>query len=89
MKTKISFVEGFYTSITRESIEIDTDDYPELEGLEDYELLDYLESNCEKIIFKDSENPDNQNTLYDILVSQDEVDSKEKYDGFSIIFDEY
>lgn len=87
MKTKIQFTESYFVSITKKSIEIDTDDYPELEGLQGDDLLEYLKENGENIIYKDP-NSEYTNTLFDVLVNQEEICSREKNNDFSIVFDE-
>lgn len=90
MKTKIQFTESYFVSIKKKSIEIDTDDYPELKGLEGDDLLDYLKENGENIIYKDNDDPNSEytSTLFDVLVDQEEIYSREKNNDFSIVFDE-
>lgn len=43
MKLKIYVEETFTTTATREHIEIDTDNYPELEGMTEDEISDYID----------------------------------------------
>jgi hypothetical protein len=43
MKLKIYVEDVFTTTVTRESIEIDTDNYPELEGMDDDQISDYVD----------------------------------------------
>ncbi len=43
MKLKIYAEETFTTIATRERIEIDTDNYPELEGMTEDEISDYID----------------------------------------------
>jgi len=45
MKIRINVEETFTTTITRESMEIDTNDYPELEGMTEDEVSDYIDNN--------------------------------------------
>ena len=42
-KIKIHQTEAYTTFIVREAITIDLDDYPELEGMNSHEIVDYLE----------------------------------------------
>ena len=42
MKLKIFVEESFTTTITRGQIEINTEDYPELEGLDEGQINDYI-----------------------------------------------
>jgi hypothetical protein len=45
MKISINVEETFTTTITRESMIIDTNDYPELEGMTEDEVSDYIDNN--------------------------------------------
>ena len=45
MKLKLYVEETFTTTATREHIEIDTDNYPELEGMTEDEISDYIDEN--------------------------------------------
>ena len=44
-KIKIFKTESYTTYLVREGITIDLDDYPELEGMTNEEIVDYLEEN--------------------------------------------
>jgi len=44
-KIKIHQTESFTTYIVREAVTIDLDDYPELEGMTNEEIADYLDGN--------------------------------------------
>lgn len=45
MKIKIYVEESFTTTITREEIIIDTENYPELEGMTEDEISEYIDNN--------------------------------------------
>ena len=45
MKIKIHAEETYTTTLYRESMEIDTDNYPELEGMTEDEISDYIDNN--------------------------------------------
>jgi hypothetical protein len=45
MKLKIFVGETFTTTVTREHIEIDTDNYPELEGMDENQISNYIDEN--------------------------------------------
>ena len=45
MKIRINVEETFTTTITRESMVIDTDNYPELAGMTEDEVSDYIDNN--------------------------------------------
>ena len=44
-KVKIHQTESYTTYIVREPLTIDLDEYPELEGMTNEEIVDYLEGN--------------------------------------------
>ncbi len=46
MKLKLYAEETFTTTLTRETIIIDTDDYPELEGMDEDQISDYIDENA-------------------------------------------
>jgi len=45
MKIKIYVEESFTTTITREEVIIDTDNYPELDGMDEDQISDYIDNN--------------------------------------------
>lgn len=45
MKLKIYVEETYTTTIIREAFEIDTEEYPDLEGLNEDEINDYIDNN--------------------------------------------
>lgn len=45
MKIKLHAEETYTTTLYRESMEIDTDNYPELEGMTEDEISDYIDNN--------------------------------------------
>ncbi len=45
MKLTVKAEEVYTTTILRESIEIDTENYPELEGMTEDEISDYIDEN--------------------------------------------
>jgi len=56
-KTIAVFAREYYeTSITREPIELNLEDYPELEGMTTQEAIDYVESNAWEMKPTDAEN---------------------------------
>lgn len=46
MKVQVRAVEEFTTIDYREKIELDTDNYPELEGMSEDEVTEYISNNC-------------------------------------------
>lgn len=75
MKLKIQLSEGFHTWILKDSIEIDTDNYPELQGMDENEVLEYIKKNNEQIKYKDGESSEDW-TLFDNMFEQDDVYTK-------------
>jgi hypothetical protein len=45
MKLKLYAEETFTTTLTRERVIIDTEDYPELEGMDEDQISDYIDEN--------------------------------------------
>lgn len=45
MKIKLNAEESYTTTLYRESMEIDTDNYPELDGMSEDEISDYIDNN--------------------------------------------
>ena len=45
MKIKIYAEETYTTTVYREAMEIDTDNYPELEGMTEDQISDYVDNN--------------------------------------------
>jgi hypothetical protein len=45
MKIKLHAEETYTTTVYREKMEIDTDNYPELEGMTEDEIGDYIDDN--------------------------------------------
>ena len=46
MKMNVYATESFVTWLVREPVEIDTNNYPELEGLSDDEVKEYIRANA-------------------------------------------
>lgn len=83
MKLKIQLVEGFWTTIWKEPIEIETDDYPQLEGMNQEEVMEYLNKNSGHIPVPPNEDADDW-SLYDELINQDTELQKEKNNEIEI-----
>ena len=67
-KTIAVFATEYYeTSLTREPIELNIEDYPELEGMTAEEAIDYVESNAWEMAATDSD----YDSLAEELNSQD------------------
>ncbi len=45
MRIKIYMEESFTTTLTRGEVIIDTDNYPELEGMDEDQISDYIDNN--------------------------------------------
>jgi hypothetical protein len=48
-KLKIRLIESYQTHAFKESIEIDVSKYPELEGLSDQEIVEYIDMNADNM----------------------------------------
>ena len=75
-KIKIHQTEAYTTFIVREPITIDLDDYPELEGMTNDEIVYYLEGNSSDL---KPQNSDSYYSLSDELIDRDVI--KEKITG--------
>lgn len=75
-KIKIFYTEGYDIWIVKEPIEIDTDDYPELKGLDKEEIEKYLNKHADEMKSSEGESPDEW-SLYDEAQSQDDRRVKE------------
>jgi hypothetical protein len=75
-KIKVFYTEGYNTWIVKEPIEIDTADYPELEGLSNEEIEKYLTKNASNMKSTDGDEPDAY-SLYDECSEMDDIRVKE------------
>jgi hypothetical protein len=71
-RVKIYQTESYVTYIVREPITIDLDDYPELEGMSNAEIIDYLEGNSCDMMAQD----DDYSCLSDELIEKDILKDK-------------
>lgn len=72
-KIKIYQTESYITYAVREPITIDLDDYPELEGMSNEDIVGYLESNSYDM---KSQNVDSYDSLSDELSDNDVIKDK-------------
>ena len=75
-KIKVFYTEGYSTWVVKEPIEIDTDDYPELNGLSKEEIEKYLTQNADSMKSSEGDEP-NSYSLYDECYEQDDIRNKE------------
>ena len=75
-QVKIYQTESYTTYVVREPITIDLEDYPELEGMTNDEIVYYLEGNSSDL---KPQNSDSYDSLSDELIDRDVV--KEKITG--------
>jgi len=84
-KIEIGLLEYSNRMLVHEKIEIDTDKYPELEGLNEDQILAYIKANAHKM------NPTDEtgwaDSLYDELMEMDIVRDKE-YDYSTDIYND-
>lgn len=72
-KIKVCMTESYRTYIVRESIEINVEDYPELDGMSDEDIQDYIILNASDM------KPTNEewyDSLYDELLGEDVIRDK-------------
>ncbi len=86
-KVKIYQTESYTTYIVREAITIDLDDYPELEGMTNDEIVYHLDGNSPDM---KSTNEDKYDSLSDELIEQDMIREKIYNEEFSyLVEDDY
>jgi len=80
---KVCATESYCSYIIREDITIDVNDYSELEGMTDEEIIDYIESNSESMFKKDDE--ENVYSLWDEMMELDIRRDKITGEEFGVI----
>lgn len=78
MKIKLQAVEGYHTTVWYEPVEIETDDYPQLEGMSKEEATEYLKKHAQELEFFYEGKGDSEWTVYEELLNQDVEYTKEK-----------
>jgi len=80
---KVQATESYCSYMIREAITINVDDYPQLEGMTEDEMIDYIESNSDSMVKKGDE--ENGFTLWDEIMEQDIVRDKITGEEFGVI----
>jgi hypothetical protein len=70
---EVRVTESYSTWVVRESIEINVADYPELEGMTEEEMTDYITSNASDM---KASNEEYYDSLYEELLQMDVVRDK-------------
>ena len=83
MKINVYGTESFCTWVIREPVEIDTDNYPELEGMSEDEAKEYIRKNASEM----GPISDWAQSLMDECLQSDVRREKINDDGSDIIFD--
>jgi hypothetical protein len=83
MKINVYGTESFCTWVIREPVEIDTDNYPELEGMSEDEAKEYIRENASEM----APTSDWAESLMDECLQSDVRREKINDDGSDIIFD--
>lgn len=76
-------LEGFYTSVWKKPIIIETEDYPQLENMSECDVLEYLNKNSHNLPAISGGDPDDW-SLYDEMMNQDIELQKEKNNEISV-----
>lgn len=69
--------EGYHTWNLKDVVEIETDNYPELQGKTPEEMAQYLTAKCNSLPSSEGDDPSSW-SLFDELNDQDTISSKEK-----------
>ncbi len=83
MEFQVQATEYFTTYIVREAITINTEDYPQLEGMSEEEAKDYIKWNASEM-YKDG---DDNYSLWDELMEQDIYNDKISGDETEVLVD--
>ena len=83
MKLQVYGTESYNTFICKEPVEVDTDNYPELAGMTEEEIKEYIEKNAYEM---QAMNPEYEN-LEDELQDKDILRDRVKNETFSVIFE--
>jgi hypothetical protein len=83
MKINVYGTESFCTWVIREPVEIDTDNYPELEGMSENEAKEYIRENASEM----APTSDWAESLMDECLQSDVRREKINEEGSDIIFD--
>ena len=75
-KIEIGLLEYSNRMLVHEKMEIDTEQYPELNGMSESEAFEYIKQNAHKMK-PSSQNEDWADSLYDELMEMDVVRDKE------------
>ena len=81
---EIRITESYVTWVVRDSIKINVEDYPELNGMSEEDMKDYIMSNASEM---KPTNEDWGDSLYDELMSADVVRDKITNEDSEIAFD--
>ena len=81
---EIRITESYVTWVVRDSIKINVEDYPELNGMSEEDMKDYIMSNASEM---KPTNEDWYDSLYDELIGEDVVRDKITDENSEITFD--
>ena len=79
----VRITESYSTWIVRKSIELNIEDYPELMGMNEDEIRDYIKCNSGDM----KSNDEYSDSLYDELIQQDVIRDKITDEDSEIYFD--
>jgi hypothetical protein len=79
----VRITESYSTWVVRESIELNIEDYPELMGMDEDEIRDYIKCNSGDM----KSNDEYSDSLYDELIQKDVVRDKITDEDWDIHFD--
>jgi len=79
----VRITESYSTWVVRESIELNIEDYPELMGMNEDEIRDYIKCNSGDM----KSNDEYSDSLYDELIQKDVVRDKITDEDWDIHFD--
>ena len=79
---RVNITESYTTYVYREHLEINVEDYPELEGKSDEEITEYIQNNASDM--KAPEDYDYADNLYDACMEMDISNEKVNNEEYEI-----
>jgi hypothetical protein len=79
---RVNITESYTTYVYREHLEINVEDYPELEGKSDEEIAEYIQNNASDM--KAPEDYDYADNLYDACMEMDIANEKVNNEEYEI-----
>jgi hypothetical protein len=77
MEFEVQATESFYTFVVRESVTVNSEDYPQLEGMSEEEAKEYIRWNASEMFKEGEENYSLWDELMEQGISHDKITGDE------------